>query len=169
MSTVTHASAATKVDPKDRLISLPLALTFLVEFSSLTSFFLLLSAMPMLAAAGGAASWGPGLITGSLLLGTVTAEAVAAPGIRRFGYRTMLTAGAVLLGAPALALLPREPQAVMISGSFVRGLGFGLCGVTSGALTATLLPTGRRGEGLGLLGIVTGVPAVGGLPARLWV
>jgi MFS family permease len=169
MSTLTHASAAIKADPKARLISLPLALTFLVEFSSLTSFFLLLSALPMLAAAGDAGSSGAGLITGSLLLGTVTAEAVAAPGIRRFGYRTMLAAGAVLLGVPALALLPREPQAVMMGVSFVRGLGFGLCGVTSGALAATLLPADRRGEGLGLLGIVSGVPAVVALPAGVWL
>ena len=123
----------------------------------------------MLLAAAGAGSSAAGLITGSLLLGTVTAEAVAAPGIRRFGYRAMLAAGAALLGAPALALLPREPQAVMMGVSFVRGLGFGLCGVSSGALAATLLPPGRRGEGLGLLGIVSGVPAVIALPAGVWL
>jgi MFS family permease len=169
MSTLTRPQAATKDGAPVRLLGLPLALTFLVEFSSLTSFFLLLSALPMLAAAGGGGSSGAGLITGSLLLGTVTAEAVAAPGIRRFGYRTMLAAGAVLLGAPALALLPREPQAVMTGVSFVRGLGFGLCGVTAGALAATLLPAERRGEGLGLLGIVSGVPAVVALPAGVWL
>src|SRR5215470_5076570 len=75
----------------------------------------------------------------------------------------------LLLGAPALALLWREPQAVMLAVSFVRGLGFGLCGVVTGALTATLLPPGRRGEGLGLLGIVSGVPAVVALPAGVWL
>ena len=75
----------------------------------------------------------------------------------------MLAAGAVLLGAPALALLAREPQAVMLGVSFVRGLGFGLCGVATGALTATAAPE-RRGEGLGLLGIVSGVPAVSRCP-----
>ena len=169
MSTVTQARPATQDGAPARLLSLPLALTFLTEFSSLTSFFLLLSVLPMLAAAAGASSSGAGLITGSLLLGTVAAEAAATPGIRRFGYRTMLAAGAVLLGAPALALLPREPQAVMMGVSFVRGLGFGLCGVTTGALTATLLPAGRRGEGLGLLGVVSGVPAVVALPAGIWL
>jgi MFS family permease len=169
MSILTQAKTTPSNGAPSRLLSLPLALTFLVEFSSLTSFFLLLSALPMLAAAAGVSSSGAGLITGSLLLGTVTAEAAAAPGIRRFGYRTMLAAGAVLLGAPALALLPREPQAVMLSVSFVRGLGFGLCGVTAGALAATLLPLDRRGEGLGLLGVVSGVPAVVALPAGVWL
>jgi MFS family permease len=169
MSTLTQARPAVGHGAPTRLLSLPLALTFLAEFTSLTSFFLLLSVMPMLAAAAGASSSGAGLITGSLLLGTVAAEAAAATGIRWFGYRAMLAAGAVLLGAPALVLLPREPQAVMMSVSFVRGLGFGLCGVTTGALIATLLPPGRRGEGLGLLGIVSGVPAVIALPAGVWL
>jgi MFS family permease len=169
MSTVTQPRPSITDGAPARLLSLPLALTFLAEFTSLTSFFLLLSVLPMLAAAAGASSSGAGLITGSLLLGTVIAEAAAVPGIRRFGYRVMLAAGAVLLGAPALALLPREPQAVMMAVSFLRGLGFGLCGVTTGALTATLLPPGRRGEGLGLLGIVSGVPAVLALPAGVWL
>src|SRR5579875_1827652 len=175
MSTVTtpppatrdHASA--RDHTRSRLLSPPLALSFVAEFTSLTSFFLLLSVMPMVAAAAGASSTGAGLITGSLLLGTVAAEAAAAHGIQRLGYRTMIVAGAVLLGAPALALLTPEPPAVLIAVSLVRGFGFGLCGVASGALTATLLPPDRRGEGLGLLGLVSGVPAVIALPAGVWL
>ena len=167
MSTLTQAQPDTAIPA--RLLSVPLAVTFLAEFTSLTSFFLLLSVMPMLAAAGGAGSSGAGLMTGSLLLGTVAAEAVAAPAIRRLGCRTVLAAGVVLLGAPALAMLARQPQAVMVSVSLVRGLGFGLCGVVTGALTARLLPPGRRGEGLGLLGIVSGVPAIVALPAGVWL
>jgi predicted MFS family arabinose efflux permease len=167
MSTLTQAQPPAAVPA--RLLSAPLAATFLAEFTSLTSFFLLVSVMPMLAAAAGAGSSGAGLITGSLLLGTVAAEAEAAAAISRFGYRTVLAAGAVLLGAPALAMLTREPQAVMVSVSLVRGFGFGLCGVATGALTAKLLPPGRRGEGLGLLGIVSGIPAIVALPAGIWL
>ncbi len=167
MGTLTQAQPDTAVPA--RLLSVPLAVTFLAEFTSLTSFFLLLSVMPMLAAAAGASSSAAGLITGSLLLGTVAAEVVAAAAIRRFGYRMVLAAGAVLLGAPALAMLAREPQAVMVSVSLARGFGFGLCGVATGALTAKLLPPGRRGEGLGLLGVVSGVPAIVALPAGVWL
>jgi predicted MFS family arabinose efflux permease len=167
MSTLTQAQPGAA--PPARLLSVPLAVTFLAEFTSLTSFLLLLSVMPMLAAAAGTGSSGAGLITGSLLLGTVAAEVAAAAAIRRFGYRTVLAAGAVLLGAPALAMLVREPQAVMVSVSVVRGFGFGLCGVVTGALTAKLLPPERRGEGLGLLGIVAGVPAIVALPAGIWL
>src|SRR6185295_3145186 len=167
MSTLTQAQPSTVV--KTRLLSVPLAVTFLAEFTSLTSFLLMLSVMPMLAAAAGTGSSGAGLMTGSLLLGTVAAEAVATAAIRRFGYRTVLAAGAVLLGAPALAMLVREPQAVMVGVSVVRGFGFGLSGVAAGALTAKLLPPERRGEGLGLLGVVSGVPAIVALPAGIWL
>jgi len=167
MSTLTQAQPGAAAPA--RLLSVPLAVTFLAEFTSLTSFLLLLSVMPMLAAAAGTGSSGAGLITGSLLLGTVAAEVTATAAIRRFGYRTVLAAGAVLLGAPALAMLVREPQAVMVSVSVVRGFGFGLCGVVTGALTAKLLPPERRGEGLGLLGVVAGVPAIVALPAGIWL
>jgi predicted MFS family arabinose efflux permease len=81
----------------------------------------------------------------------------------------VLAAGVVLLGTPALAMLAPEPPAVMVGVSLVRGLGFGLCGVATGALTAKLLPPERRGEGLGLLGIVSGVPAIVALPAGVWL
>src|SRR6185437_2534399 len=134
MSTMTQAQPETAVletAVPARLLSVPLAATFAAEFTSLTSFFLLLSVMPMLAAAAGASSSGAGLITGSMLL--------------------------------------RAPQAVMVAVSLVRGFGFGLCGVATGALTARLLPPERRGEGLGLLGIVTGVPAIVALPAGIWL
>ena len=167
MSTLTQAQPGTAV--RARLLSVPLTVTFLAEFTSLTSFFLLLSVMPMLAAAAGTGSSGAGLITGSLLLGTVAAEAAATAAIRRFGYRMVLAAGAVLLGAPALAMLVPEPQAVIVSVSVVRGFGFGLSGVVTGALTAKLLPPERRGEGLGLLGVVSGVPAIVALPAGVWL
>ena len=50
MSTLKQAQPGTAVPA--RLLSVPLAVTFLAEFTSLTSFFLLLSVMPMLAAAG---------------------------------------------------------------------------------------------------------------------
>jgi hypothetical protein len=72
MSNLTQAQPGTAIPA--RLLSVPLEVTFLAEFTSLTSFFLLLSVMPMLAAAAGAGSSGTGLITRSLLLGTVTAQ-----------------------------------------------------------------------------------------------
>ncbi|MBO0776446.1 MAG: MFS transporter, partial [Actinobacteria bacterium] len=155
--------------PGRHLISGPLALVFLAEFCALTSFYLLLSVTPQYAAAAGAGSAGAGLVTGVLLLGTVTAELAAPALMNRSGYRTLLVAGAFGLGAPALALLSGGSLLIIVTVSAIRGFGFGLSTVITGALTAVLLPPGRRGEGLGLFGIVATAPGVIALPAGVWL
>ena len=179
MSTVTHASPrrGTRSEgardststPRERIVSGPLALVFLTEFCALTSFYLLLSVTPMDAAAASAGSAGAGLVTGVLLGGTVAAELAAPVLMRRFGYRALLAAGALLLGAPALALLTGGSLATIVTVSVVRGFGFGLCTVLAGALTAMLVPPGRRGEGLGLFGIVATAPGIVALPSGVWL
>jgi MFS family permease len=155
--------------PVGHILSAPLALVFLAEFCALTSFYLLLSVTPMYAAAAGAGSAEAGLVTTVLLLGTVAAELAAPILMRRYGYWPMLVAGALLLGVPALALLPGGSLAVIVAVSLVRGLGFGLCTVMTGALTAELLPRERRGEGLGLFGIVATAPGIAALPGGVWL
>src|SRR5579863_2307731 len=130
MSTVTHAGPrhgtrgtdSTRT-PRERIVSGTLALVFLAEFCALTSFYLLLSVTPMDAAAAGAGSAGAGLVTGVLLGGTVAAELAAPILMRRFGYRALLAAGALLLGAPALALLTGGSLAAIVTVSVVRGFG----------------------------------------------
>jgi MFS family permease len=172
MSTSTYTGSSRETGgarPVGRIISGPLALVFASEFCALTSFYLLLSVTPMFATAAGAGSAEAGLVTGALLLGTVAAEVAAPIVMRRLGYRTPLAAGAVMLGLPALALLPAGPLATIVTVSVVRGFGFGLATVITGALTATLLPPGRRGEGLGLFGVVACVPGVVALPSGVWL
>jgi MFS family permease len=171
MSIVTHARRRRDTaggTSAGRLVSGPLALVFLFDFCALTGFCLLFSVAPMYAAAG-AGSAGAGLVTAVLLLGTVTAELAAPFLMRRHGERALLAAGMVLLGVPALALLWRSPLAVVVAVSVVRGFGFGLSTVVTGALTAVLLPPERRGEGLGLFGVVACVPEVVALPSGVWL
>ena len=115
---------------------------------------------PLYAARAGAGSAGAGLVTGALLLGTVAAELAASKLMKRYAYRTLLVAGVVLMGIPALALLPGGPLVIIAAISVVRGFGFGLSTVVLGALTAMLLPPQRRGEGLGLYGVVASLPGV---------
>ncbi len=164
-----HGTPGSTGTARGRILSGPLALVFLAEFCALTSFYLLLSVTPMYAAATGSGSAGAGLVTGVLLLGTVAAE-LAAPGLmRRHGHWALLAAGALLLGVPALALQPGGSLAIIVAVSAVRGFGFGLCTVMTGALTAMLLPSDRRGEGLGLFGVVATAPGIVALPAGVWV
>jgi predicted MFS family arabinose efflux permease len=155
--------------PRRRIVSGPLALLFVSSFAVLTSFYLLLSVTPLYAARAGAGSAGAGLVTGVLLLGTVAAELAASALMKRYRCRTLLVAGAVLMGLPALALLPGGSLVMIAAVSVVRGFGFGLSGVVLTTLTVMLLPPERRGEGLGLDGVVDSVPGVAALPSGVWL
>ena len=146
-----------------------LALVFLSGFGMALSFYLLLSVVPLYAASVGAGGIGAGLTTGALMFATVAAE-LATPGLAaRLGYRRVFAAGLFLLGAPALALIWAHGMLAILAVCLVRGVGFAITVVLGSALVAVLVPPERRGEGLGLYGIVVGVPGVIGLPAGVWL
>jgi MFS family permease len=168
MSTLTSDQPA-MTTPPGRLITGPTALVLVSALCTLTSFFLLVSVTPMDAAASGAGSAGAGLVTGVLLLGTVAAELASSLLMRRYGYRMVLAAGAVLMGVPSLGLLAHGSPVLMMIASLVRGFGFGLGTVVLGALIAVLVPADRRGEGLGLFGVADTIPAVLALPSGVWL
>jgi predicted MFS family arabinose efflux permease len=89
--------------------------------------------------------------------------------VARFGYRLVYAAGLLLLGAPALALTVSASMAVILAVSVVRGVGLAIVVVVGSALVASLVPRERRGEGLGLLGVVVGVPSIVALPLGVWL
>lgn len=175
MSTLTHlesgpvSGSATKAVRPERIVSAPLALVFAASFATLTSFYLLLSVTPLIAAGAAAGSAVAGLVTGALLLGTVAAELAASALMRRFRYRTLLVAGAALMGLPALALLAGDRLVVIVAVSLIRGFGFGLGTVVMGALATMLVPAQRRGEGLALDGVIDSLPGVVALPSGVWL
>jgi predicted MFS family arabinose efflux permease len=151
------------------IVTRQLLLAFASAFGSATGFYLLLSAVPLYAASIGAGGTGAGLATGALMLSTVAAEPVTPRLIARFGYRTTLAAGLVLLGAPAFALGSAPTMAAVLVVCLARGAGFGITVVVGSALVAELVPPERRGEGLGLYGVVVGVPSVAALPLGVWL
>jgi MFS family permease len=175
MSTMTQALSpahATRHDipaSRPRLVSGRFAAALLSSFGALTSFYLLLSVTPMYAMSAGAGSAGAGLVTGSLMLTTVLAEFASPRLLGRFGYRAVFAAGALLLGGPAPALLLPHSMATIIAVSIARGIGFGLATVVLGALVAASVPAERRGEGIGLAGVVACVPAIVALPSGVWL
>jgi predicted MFS family arabinose efflux permease len=164
------AAAATTDAARPPILSRGLVLVFVASFGAMTSIYLLLSTVPLYAASIGAGDVGAGLATGVLMAATVAAELATPRLMARFGYRSVLAVGLVLLGVPALALpvVPAEVAAILAV-SVVRGLGFAIVVVVGGALVASLVPAERRGEGLGLFGIVVGVPGVVALPLGVWL
>jgi MFS family permease len=103
------------------------------------------------------------------MLTTVLAEFASPRLLGRFGYRAVFAAGALLLGGPAPALLLPHSMVTIIAVSIARGIGFGLSTVVIGALVAASVPAERRGEGIGLAGVVACVPAIVALPSGVWL
>lgn len=135
--------------------------------ASSVGFYLPLAAIPMFADAAGSKT-AAGLANGALLLASVAGE-LAAPRIAAsVGYRRALAGGLALLGAPALALLASASVPLIVAVNAARGAGFGLLCVVGSALTASLIPDERRGEGLAVAGIVGGIPALLALPFGAW-
>ena len=151
------------------LVTRPLLLRFAVTLGASISFYLLLSVVPLYAAAAGAGGNAAGLATGALMFATVAGELVTARLTARYGYRLALAAGLILLGAPALALTGPANLTVIMAVCIVRGLGFAVTVVAGGAITASLIPAERRGEGLALAGVVSGIPALAALPLGVWL
>src|SRR5450755_153103 len=164
-----HRGQPDRPAPRARLISGRLTLVLLSSFGALTSFYLLLSVTPMYVVSAGGGTAEAGVITGSLMLATVLAEFASARLMRRYGYRRVFAAGALLLGGPALALLGPHSVIAILAVSIARGVGFGLNTVVIGALVATALPAERRGEGIGLAGVVACLPAIVALPSGVWL
>ena len=148
------------------LVTRPLLLRFATVLGASTSFFLLLSVVPLYAVRSGGNA---GLATGSLMAATVCGELATPRLVARYGYRLALAVGLVLLGAPALVLTASGGMGWIALVCCARGLGFALTVVAGGALTASLIPAERRGEGLALAGIVSGVPSLVALPLGVWL
>jgi MFS family permease len=169
--TLNHGRAAQYRIPaaRPRLVTGRFAAALLASFGALTSFYLLLSVTPMYAVSAGAGSAGAGLVTGSLMLTTVLAEFASSRLMGRYGYRVVFAAGALLLGGPVPALLAPHSMVTIVAVSILRGFGFGLSTVVIGALVASSVPPERRGEGIGLAGVVACVPAIVALPSGVWL
>lgn len=144
-------------------------LLFATSFGAMTSFYLLLSVVPLYVATNGAGGVGAGLATGAMMLATVLTELAVPRLLARFGYRAVLATGLILLGGPACALLAGSSLLLVLAVCLARGAGLAIVVVAGTALVAELVPAERRGEGLGLYGLAVGIPAAIGLPVGLWL
>jgi predicted MFS family arabinose efflux permease len=149
------------------LLSRALLLRFVSIVAASVGFYLPLAVIPVFAGAAGSTS-AAGLANGALLLATVAGELATPRLLARVGYRWALSAGLLLLGAPALVLLTTSSFAAVVAVNAARGVGFAVTVVAGGALTAALVPDQRRGEGLALVGLVSGVPSLLALPFGTW-
>ncbi len=153
--------------PTDALLTPALLLRLVSIAGSSIGFYLPLAVVPMFALQAGSSA-SAGLATGAFLVATVAFELVTPRIVGLLGYRWTLAGGLFLLGAPTLLFLRFSSAPVIIAVSTVRGIGFAVATVAGGALTATLVPARRRGEGLALVGLVSGVASLVTLPLGMW-
>lgn len=149
------------------VVTRPLLLRCVTVFGAGVGFYLPLSVVPLLAAEAGSARFA-GLATVALLLATVAGEVVTPRLAARVGYRWSLALGLTLLGAPTVLLAFAPGPGVILAVSAVRGVGFAICVVAGGALTAQIIPPERCGEGLAVVGLVNGTTSLVALPAGVW-
>jgi MFS family permease len=161
--------ATVTLAPQPRLLTGPVVRLFAADFAAMISFYLLLSVVPLYAADRGIGTVGAGISTGVLMFTAVAAELATPALAARLGYRRLLIGGLVLLGTLALVLPAAASLLALMLVSVGRGIGFAIVVVTVGAIAATAIPAQRRGEGLGVLGVVAMLPAVGALPFGLWL
>jgi predicted MFS family arabinose efflux permease len=144
-------------------------LTLLASLFTMLGFYLLLSVVPLYADEAGGGSSGAGLATAVFMLSTVLAQVWMPRLLARFGYRVVLAAGLLLLGLPAFLYGPLEEVPAILAVTLARGAGFGVAIVALAALVAELAPPGRRGEALGLYGVVLTLPSVFCVALGLWL
>ena len=165
-------AATTTIDgagPRQPLLTRQVVWFLICAVVSMTSFFLLLSVVPLYASGGDESSVAAGLTTGAMMLATVVSEFFTTGFLIRFGYRIGLATGIVLLGAPPLLLPLSDALPLILLVSLVRGVGLAITVVAGTSLAAALSPEGRRGEMLGVYGIGVSVPAIAALPAGVWL
>jgi len=147
----------------------PMILTLFVSFFTMVGFYLLLSVVPLYAEAAGGGSSGAGLATAVFMLATVLAQVWMPRILARFGYREVLAAGLLLLGLPAFLYAPAGEVPAILAVTLARGAGFGVAIVALAALVTELAPPGRRGEALGLYGVVLTLPTIFCSALGLWL
>lgn len=150
-------------------MSRALALRLCTSVGASIGFFMLLSVVPLYATGSSGGGNAAGAATSALMLATVAGELGGPRLVARFGSRAVLAVGLALLGAPTLLLTASGSLPWIIAICLVRGVGFAFTMVAGAALTVALIPVRRRGEGLALAGVVSGVPSLLALPLGVWL
>ena len=146
-----------------------MVLALLASGFTMIGFYLLLSGVPLYADQAGGGSTGAGLTTAAFMLSTVLAQVWMPRILARFGYRTVLAAGSLLLGLPAFLYVPFGEVPAILAVTLARGAGFGISIVALAALVVEIAPPGRRGEALGLYGVVLALPSIFCSALGLWI
>jgi MFS family permease len=92
---------------------------------------------------------GAGLMTTVFLISAIISRPIAGKWIEKSGPRNVLfTALLVFFGASLFYFFPKTMSSFLLV-RFLHGIGFGMATTVAGAIVANIIPTSRRGEGMG--------------------
>lgn len=130
---------------------------------------LLLPTAPLWATHGGADEGGAGLVNAVLMLATVAVQTTVPWALRRWGWRTTLVVGVLLLGLPSFALVLTDQLGWILAISAVRGAGFAVLTVCGASAVAELVDAARRGRAIGVYGLAVAAPQLFLVPSAAWI
>jgi len=162
---VSGGRGVTTVQPTGSLWRVPAVRSmFAVVLLGISSYALLLSALPAFAADNGAGLVAAGSATTVFLVVTVLVQGTVPALVRRWGLGPVLAAGLVALGLPAPFYLVSDDVRWLLAVSAVRGIGFAVLTVLGSAIAAQAVPPERRGESIGIFGLGAAVPSLVAVP-----
>jgi predicted MFS family arabinose efflux permease len=137
---------------------------FVVTLLGISSYALLLSALPAHAAARGAGLTAAGSVTTVFLVVTVLVQGTVPALVRRWRLGPVLAGGLLALGLPAPLYLASDDVRWLVAVSAVRGTGFAVITVLGSTIAAQAVPPQRRGESIGIFGLAAAIPFLAAVP-----
>jgi predicted MFS family arabinose efflux permease len=134
---------------------------------AMSSYYLLLSAIPIQAAASDGAR-AAGFATAILMATTIMGELVAPRLIGLLGRRATLVLSLVIMGGSCVTAVSPSLSILLLSCA-ARGLGVGLLLVAACGMAAQLAPEGRRAEAMSVYGVASAIPSILCVPLGPWM
>ena len=159
--------------PRPRLWTLDFGLTLLGTIGFFSSFFYLLSVLPDYIDEIGGAKWQIGIIVGGFNVVPLVLRPFAGRWSDRGRRKRIMRVGLLAIAASMLLMTLSHDIISLFLLRIVQGVGMALCPTASASMIAELSPLSRRGEGVGMFGMATGVaqmfpPAIGVAVAAAW-
>ena len=98
-----------------------------------------------------------GILTGIFIVGGFLARLWAGNNISRWGAKRMLIIGTAVFLIFGLSYYFVSNTTLLFAVRFLNGIGFGISATASGTLAGAIVPTSRRGEGIGYFALSTTV------------
>ena len=132
-------------------------------------FHILLPTLPLYAAANGATGSQIGVITGIFGISAIFIRLFTDYGVKVFGKKNCLYLGLLISFLCTLSYIVFSSIEGLIVTRVLHGLGFGLTTTFSAAIAADIIPSVRRGEGIGYFGLGSTVAMALTPAAGVWL